>query len=327
MAALVAALPVVMVLGMWAWMIRMPGCSHHGALPALTDGERAYAAQLKRDIEVLASDIGERNLTKPEALQRAADHVAKRMGDGGYEVTRLPLSADSERIFNLEVELKGHGRDKEIVVVGAHYDAAVGAPGANDNGSGTAALLALAQAFAGKPQSRTIRFVAFVNEEPPYFQTAKMGSLRYAARCHSQGDRIVAMLSLETMGYFADEPGSQRYPFPLSTFYPDAGNFIAVVGDLSSRALVHQVIASMRSHTQFPSEGAALPSGVPGVGWSDHWAFWQHGYPAVMITDTAPFRYPHYHTAEDTPDKVDLERLARVVAGLERVIGDLAGAE
>ena len=138
---------------------------------------------------------------------------------------------------------------------------------------------------------------------------------------------MVAMLSLETMGYFKDEPGTQNYPFPLNLFYSDTGNFIGFVGDLSSRSLVHEVVASFRSRTRFPSEGVVLPTGVQGVGWSDHWSFWQHGYPAVMVTDTALFRYPHYHTAQDTADKVDTARLARVVAGLVRVIGDVSTRE
>jgi len=107
--------------------------------------------------------------------------------------------------------------------------------------------------------------------------------------------------------------------------YPSTGDFIGFVGNLSSRGLVRRAIGVFREHAQFPSEGAALPSWVPGVGWSDHWAFWQEGYPAIMVTDTAPFRYTHYHTGGDTIDKVDFRRFARVVSGLEPVIRELAG--
>jgi Zn-dependent M28 family amino/carboxypeptidase len=125
------------------------------------------------------------------------------------------------------------------------------------------------------------------------------------------------MYSLETIGYYSEEPRSQHYPFPLSYFYPDRGNFLAFVANLASRELLHRTIRAFRAHASFPSEGAAAPAFIPGVDWSDQWAFWREGWPALMITDTAPYRYPYYHTAHDTPDKVNYERLARVVRGLE----------
>ena len=135
------------------------------------------------------------------------------------------------------------------------------------------------------------------------------------------------MFSLETIGYYTDKPDTQSYPFPLSFFYPKTGNFVAFVANLSSRALLHEAIASFRRHAQFPSEGVAAPGLLPGVGWSDHWSFWKEGYPALMVTDTAPYRYPYYHTMQDTPDKVDYERLARVVTGLDGMLRDLARVE
>jgi Zn-dependent M28 family amino/carboxypeptidase len=170
-----------------------------------------------------------------------------------------------------------------------------------------------------------LRFLEFVNEEPPFFLSEDMDSLVYAKRCKQRQEKVVAMFSLETMGYYSDEIGSQKYPPPLGLIYPLQGNFIGFIGNIGSGSLVRDAIASFRRHTQFPSEGAALPSQIPGVGWSDHWSFWQQGYQAVMVTDTAPFRYPYYHTTGDTPDKVDYERLARVVVGLERVVADLSG--
>ena len=202
----------------------------------------------------------------------------------------------------------------------------VGSPGANDNGSGVAALLALARRFAGKSFPRTLRFVAFVNEEPPMFQaTGEMGSYVYAGRCRANGDRIEAMMSLETIGYYSNTPHSQRYPLlGLGLLYPTTGNFVGFVGNVSSRALVREAIGQFRQHAQVPAQGAAMPSIIPGIGWSDQWAFWQHGYPGIMITDTAPFRYPHYHAASDTPDKLDYDTMARVVQGLEKVIDHLA---
>ena len=153
-----------------------------------------------------------------------------------------------------------------------------------------------------------------------------MGSLVYALACRQRRENVVAMISLETIGYFDDAKGSQSYPPPFSLFYPSTGNFIAFVGNYSSRRLVRRSVASFRRHTEFPSEGAALPSFIPGVGWSDQWAFWQAGYPALMVTDTAPFRYPDYHRPSDTPDKIDHERMARVVDGLEAVVRELVRA-
>jgi len=218
----------------------------------------------------------------------------------------------------------GGARAEEIVVVGAHYDSARGTPGANDNGSGVAAMLELARIFREAKLARTVRFVAFVNEEPPFSNTDEMGSRQYARRTKARGEKVVGMLSLETIGWYSDHRGTQRYPFPLSLFYPSRGNFLGFVGNLDSRALLHEAIGSFRRHAAFPSEGIAAPRSIPGVDWSDHAPFWDEGYPALMLTDTAPYRYPHYHSAQDTPDKVDYERLARVVTGLAGMLRDLA---
>lgn len=322
-AALVVGTALAGMMGMWLLMIRMPGHSYQGPLPSLDEQERGHQSQLAADVAQLATVIGERHALKPQALAQAADFVDERFQQAGYVVSRQPFKYGRQHFDNIEIERKGTAHGSEIVVVGAHYDSAMGTSAANDNASGVAVLITLAQAFANTQPSRTLRFVAFSNEEPPHFQTAAMGSLVYAARCKERNENVVAMLSLETMGYFKDGPGTQNYPFPLNLFYSDTGNFIGFVGDLSSRSLVHEVVASFRSNTQFPSEGVALPSGVQGVGWSDHWSFWQHGYPAVMVTDTAIFRYPHYHTEQDTADQVDTARLARVVTGLVQVINDL----
>jgi Peptidase family M28 len=152
-----------------------------------------------------------------------------------------------------------------------------------------------------------------------------MGSLIYAQRAKQRGDKIVGMFSLETLGYFTDKANSQQYPPPLNLLYPNQGNFIGFIGNIGSRELLRNTIRSFRARSKFPSEGAALPNALPGVGWSDHWSFWQQGYQAVMITDTAPFRYPHYHTLEDSIDKIDFEKLARVVDGVGEVIRDFGG--
>jgi Zn-dependent M28 family amino/carboxypeptidase len=171
-----------------------------------------------------------------------------------------------------------------------------------------------------------IRLALFVNEEPPYFQTELMGSLVYAKRLKQSGEPVLGMLALETLGFYSDEVRSQRYPPPLGLLYPRTGNFVAFLGLTSSRALVRRTVASFRTHAPFPSVGGTAPRLIPGVDWSDHWSFEQVGIPALMITDTALLRYPYYHTPADSPDKVDYDRLARVVSGLERVIRDWAQA-
>jgi len=327
---LAVLLAVLIVLGVACGciMIRMPGKSHRGPLPPLSDDEKAIAAELRRDVAKLASEIGARSGLNPKMLAKAADFIEEELKAAGYEVKRQAFLVDRETYWNLEAELRGtegtRGGD-EIVVVGAHYDSVDegGCPGANDNASGVAAVLALARRFAGQKPSRTLRFVAFANEEPPYFFSKNMGSRAYARGCRERGENVVAMFSLETIGYYTDRPGSQKYPPPLSLFYPSTGNFIAFVGNLSSRKLVHTAIASFRTHAAFPSDGIAAPWWIPGIFWSDHWSFWKEGYPALMITDTAPFRYPYYHTADDTADKLDYERTARVVAGLRKVVEDL----
>jgi Zn-dependent M28 family amino/carboxypeptidase len=305
-------------------MVLMPDKSYKGALPPLTGEEATLRDRLRGHVTTLSGMIGERNTEKYQSLQAAAGYIAGHFRSLGLPVREDGYQLAGKQMVNLEAELKGTVNQEEIVLVGAHYDSVFGSPGANDNGSGAAALLELARAFAKKKPSRTVRFVAFTNEEPPYFQGEKMGSFIYAQRCNEKGEKIVAMLSLETIGYYSDQPGSQHYPAPLASFYPDTGNFIGFVSDLGSSSLLRRVISTFRKTTRFPSEGAAAPGWIEGMGWSDHWSFWQAGYHAIMVTDTALFRYPHYHASTDTPDKLDYGRMARVVMGIERVVEDLA---
>lgn len=315
---------VAVFAGGGACMIRMPGRSHSGPLPPLSADQRALGARLRGHVHHLAGEIGERNVWTYGSLTAAAGWIEETLGSLGLDVRSQAFDAEGRRVRNLEVERRGVGRASEIVVVGAHYDSVLGSPGANDNGSGVAALVELARALGDRPAARTLRFVAFVNEEPPFFQTREMGSLVYARRARAADERVVAMLSLETIGCYDDAAGSQQYPFPFGLFYPRRGDFVGFVGNLASRALVREAIGAFRRHAAFPSEGVAAPGGIVGIGWSDHWAFWRQGYRAVMVTDTALFRYPHYHQASDTPDRLDYDRLARVVSGLARVIEELA---
>lgn len=306
-------------------MIFMPGKSYAGDLPVLSTTAQVLKTQLQADIEQIAGVIGEHNYLHYDNLVAVADFIEQSFAEAGYEVQSQEYEANGQIFRNLAVEIPGSDKADEIVVVGAHYDSVAGSPGANDNGSGVAAVLALAKALAGQNFPRTLRFVTFTNEEQPFAHTEKMGSFVYAKACRDRNENVVAMLSLETIGYYSDQPGSQQYPLGLlEKIYPITGNFVAFVGNIASKRLVQQVVGSFRRHAQFPSQGTALPANIAGVDWSDHWSFWQHDYPGLMVTDTAPFRYPYYHTPEDTADKLDYHRLALVVQGLEHVITDIA---
>jgi Zn-dependent M28 family amino/carboxypeptidase len=327
---LIALLLLVTVLGAAGYAAlkyatSIPGKSHEGPLPPLTADERAIAATLKRHIETIAAR--EHNVAHYDELEKVAVYLEGVLSSLGYAIGRQEYVVDGKAVRNLDAVIEAQSAtDPEVIVVGAHYDSAPDTPGANDNASGTASVLELARLLAdlkGKTNKR-IRLVLFVNEEPPYFWTGHMGSVHYARMLAERKERVTAMFSLETLGYYSDEPGSQQYPPPFGLMFPNRGNFVSFVGLTNSRPLVQRSIASFRSHTSFPTVGGVAPWLIPGIGWSDHSSFSQYGFQAVMITDTATFRYPHYHEPTDTPDKVDTEKLARVVKGMERVVRDLA---
>ena len=306
---------------LWWFGMRMPGKNISQAAP-LSPDEVGLREELRADVQKLAGEIGERNMWRYAQLNAAADFIKKSFSGTGLHPRRDSYEVRGQPCHNLEAEIPG--ACPEIHLIGAHYDSVFGSPGANDNGTGVAAMLALARRFAARQPKHTLRFVAFVNEEPPYFLSGEMGSFVHAGRCKARGDKISAMISLETIGYFSDAPNSQTYPSPgLGMFYPNVGNFIGFVSNVHSRTLLRQVVGLFRKHAKIPSEGAALPWFIPGVSWSDQWSFWKHGYPGIMITDTAPFRYPYYHSANDTPDKLDYDRFTLVVSGMEKVIEGL----
>lgn len=304
--------------------LSMPGTSYSGPFEPLNREERKVERELKKHVDVLARKIGVRNVQNSRELERAADYIRRRFRRRGYTVRKQPFDVAGKTVENLDVEIPGTKRPEEIIVVGAHYDTVPGSPGANDNASGIAAVLEFARLFHKRKFARTIRLAAFVNEEPPFFQTGEMGSFVYAKKCKDAGEKVIAMMSMEMLGSFFDEPGSQRYPAGLQIFFPDAGNFIGFVGNLGSTSLVHEAIGLFREKVRFPSMGVALPEFVEGVGFSDHWSFWQFDYPALMVTDTAYFRYPHYHQPEDTPEKLQYPQMARVVTGMSEVIAAIA---
>jgi Zn-dependent M28 family amino/carboxypeptidase len=279
---------------------------------------------LRRTVETLAGKVGIRNARRPEALTEAAGFIEAELAAAALTVERQTFVTDGVNTSNLIVEIAGARRASEVVVVGAHYDTAASTPGADDNASGVAAVLELARLSAHRRPARTLRFVFFTNEEPPYFQTERMGSLVYARACRARGDNVVAALSIESVGVFSDAPESQNYPWPFSWFYPSTGNFVAFVGNPFSRELTERATTVFRRHATVGSEAAVLPDSIDGIGWSDHWAFWQVGYAAIMVTDTAVFRNTSYHRPTDTPEKLDYDRLGRAVRGIDAVVVDLS---
>lgn len=298
---------------------------------------RGYGPHTRRDItrkdlqahvEMLAKTIGPRHMGDPDRLVAAGKYIEGTLGPAnlGYKVSRHTYQVNGTDCHNLVLNLLAEGSDRiaEVVLIGAHYDTVPGTPGADDNASGVAALMSLAQAFANTKHQRSLRFVFFTNEEPPHFQTKDMGSLVYAKECKKRGDNIVAMLSLESIGYYSAKKGSQKTPPGLDAPVPDRGDFLAVIGNVTSQPIVDVCRNWFGSHSTLPVLGMALPATVVEQGWSDHWSFWQQGYPAVMVTDTAVLRNPHYHQPTDTSGTLDYERLVQAVKGLEGVIQTLA---
>ena len=320
-----SALAVAALLALaWWYALVVPGRPHTGPLPRPTSDEQDIAARLKQHVVAIASVP--HNVKHYAALERAAQHIEGTLDGLGYAVNRQVFAVAGRPVRNIEAQRETQSAEAPSLVVSAHYDSYDDAPGANDNGTGVAAVLELARLLRQwKPQRVRLRFVLFVNEEPPYYRTPDMGSWRYAKLLSERGENVHGMISLETLGAFSETPGSQKYPAPFGLIFPSKADFIAFVGLTGSRRFLHEVMASFRRHTAFPSIGGAAPDAlVPGIGWSDHWAFGSFGYPAIMVTDTALYRYAHYHLPSDTPDKVDYERLARITKGIERVVREIA---
>lgn len=280
--------------------------------------------KLSTHLQALAVEIGERNIFHPDKLKATSSYIRQFWEAQSFKVQEQAYQVDGIPCENLSVEIKGKEFADGIVLVGAHYDSVLGSPGANDNASGVAAMLEISAALRGQEFPRALRFVAFTNEEPPFFESDKRGSLVYAQECSRRKEKIAAMLCLETIGFYTDRPGSQQYPPLFDLFYPEQGNFLALVGDLNSGRLVNQIKRIFREAGNFPIESVCAPRFVPGVDWSDHASFWDEGYPAVMFTDTAPYRYPHYHLSTDTPDKLNLPAFAEVVEILTRLVAHLS---
>ena len=294
------------------------------ALPPLTAEEREMAERLRATVHHLAEEIGERNVAQSWNLASATDDLALALEKLGYEVKRQGIVAGDAVVQNLAVHVDGGEHGGEVLVVGAHFDTFQGTPGADGNASGVAAVMELARSFHGSKGKRALHFALFANGEPPYFQTDQMGSFVYAKSLKAQGLAVRGMLSLDGLGVFADAPPARAYPREISPPYPATSNFVALVGNEDSRAVLEQVGTFMRSGA-VPVIGNVLAQELPFGQGSDHWAFWKVGMPALLVTDAAAYRYKEHHQKTDLPDKLDFERMARVVSALKKTITELAG--
>jgi Zn-dependent M28 family amino/carboxypeptidase len=280
---------------------------------------------LDRIVSFISNEIGSRSFYQIDELEKTARFIESEFERFGYEVFDQRFSFEGNDYRNIVVEVKGKKYPDKILVIGAHYDTVAGTPGADDNASGIAGVIELARLFKKKPLDKTVRFVAFTLEEPPFFRSEDMGSYRYAKSLWKKGEDVEVMVSLEMIGYFSDNPKSQYFPATFfKWFYPDTGNFIMLVGNRDSKELLERVKDSFELGTSLPVESISSYSIVPGVDFSDHWAFYQFDYKALMVTDTAFYRNPNYHRLGDTTDTLDYARMAEVVKGLVSAIAGLA---
>lgn len=311
---------LIMLLFNSYFILKMPESSFEGTIPALNKKESQIKDNLNKHVDFLANTIGQRNVYTLNSLKQSAKYISDKLAICNTNPVSQEYLIDQLSVSNVIGTKTTSTNSKGVIVIGAHYDTILDSPGANDNATGVAAMLELCRLLSKHNFNHTIKFVGFVNEEPPFFKTNKMGSYVFAKHLKENGIHVKGMLSLETIGAYYPEPNTQQYPPLLKKIYPNQGDFVAFISNPTSSWLLKSMIKSFRQTSSFPSEGLMAPGSIQGVDWSDHWAFWQFGYPAIMVTDTALFRYPYYHTHNDTHDKVDFESLARVVNGLEKVL-------
>ena len=280
-------------------------------------------AELERHVRMLSESFVPRNASHIGNINRTADYIKDQfLNIEAGEVSEQWLEVRSHRYRNVSLIIGDPKSDK--VVVGAHYDGFADSPGADDNASGIAGLIELAKLTAANPTNSTIEFVAYPLEEPPWFGTRKMGSWQHVQHLQQSGMTCRYMISLEMIGYFSDERGSQSYPVSLlHWYYPEKGNFITVVGNGENRKLTRQFKSAMKGTTDLPVYSICAPASLPGIDFSDHRNYWQAGIPAIMITDTAFYRNKAYHTRQDTADRLDYNKMAQVVIGMFEAIKKL----
>lgn len=285
----------------------------------LSPQETETANRFRKIVSDLAQNIGVRNYATYANLNEAAEYITREFEELGYESRSMSYSIGNQLFENIIVEKKAQHETDEVVIIAAHYDSCFN-PGANDNASGVAGILELARLFRDEDLNKNVRFIAFTNEEPPFFMTENMGSRVYARKAKEQGENIKAAVILETIGYYSQKAHSQKYLPLLGPFYPNRADFIVVVGNFPSRRIVSRITSYFKKASDFPVEGLVAPGFIPGVNFSDHWSFWKEGFPAVMITDTAFLRSQHYHQGTDLPGTLDYERMAVMVHGLGKAI-------
>jgi hypothetical protein len=289
-----------------------------GVKPIVSTPPAADAAALERHVRELAVTLHPRSYAQHANLERAADYVLAAFIASGGETDVQKLEVDGVLYRNVMVRFGPP--EGPLLVIGAHYDSNGDTPGADDNASGVAGLLELARLLAAHPPPQPVELVAFALEEPPYFRTAAMGSFQHAQALVDAGREVRLMIALEMIGYYRDAPRSQDFPVrALEPMYPDRGNFIAIVGRFGDFGATRRLKALFRGATDLPVESINAPSYVTGVDFSDHASYWHFGMPAVMVTDTAFFRNPHYHASGDTPETLDYARMAKVVSAVYAV--------
>ena len=280
-------------------------------------------AKLSTHVQALVRADQPRDARHPENLDRVAAYIRKEFTLAHGVVAEQVFQVDGKTYRNVTASFGPETAER--IVLGAHYDTHGALPGADDNASGVAGLIELAYLLNQSKLPMRVELVAYTLEEPPYFRTQHMGSFKHAAQLKQQGVKVRAMLSLEMIGYFSDKPGSQNYPFSLmKLIYPTQGNFITLIGNIGQGNLVRQVKRAMQIATPLPVYSMNAPAFIPGIDFSDHQSYWHWDYPALMVTDTAFHRNLNYHTAEDTPERLDYVRMAQVVEGVHAAVIALA---
>jgi hypothetical protein len=298
-------------------LLLLAACSGHGVPSvalAVCRGATVAPSALRENVYTLTSRFEPRDFDHPENLERAAAFLAESLRARGASVSEQTYRVGDRTYRNVLAELGPE--TPERIVIGAHYDTAGEQPGADDNASGVAALLELARLLAASPPPLRVELAAYTLEEPPNFGTERMGSAVHARALADRGAKVRLMVSVEMIGAFRDEKGSQDYPPTIGWFHPSQGNFIAIVSKWGQGNAVREVEAGLRTGGLVPVETLTAPGFVTGVDFSDHRNFWEHGYPAVMVTDTSFYRNARYHTPEDRADTLDYVRMAEVVKGI-----------
>ena len=284
------------------------------------------ADYLRQVVTKLAGEIGVRSFQDLERLEETATYISDQFTSFGYQVTRQPFVFNGNTYHNIIAELRGGASPETLLIVGAHYDVVRTTPGADDNASGVAGVLGLARELANARMERTIRFVAFALEEWPVYRSSNMASYHYAKSLTEKNERVEGMICLEMIGFFCDREGCQHYPFPfMGLKFPKTGNYIAMVGNMRSKAFTGRIARSFKKATDLPLITLNAPAIMIGIDFSDHWSFGKFGYQALMVTDTAFYRNPHYHAPTDLPETLDYERMAKVVEGLIAAIREWGG--